>query len=50
MINRRSFLTVPVGAPHRAGKKIEWDHEAMRAANATEADPFINRPEYRRGY
>src|SRR5688500_380083 len=35
---------------YRTGKKIEWDHEAMRAANAPEADPFIRRPEYRKGW
>src|SRR5688572_12912356 len=35
---------------YRAGKKIEWDYEAMRATNAPEADPFIKRPEYRKGW
>jgi hypothetical protein len=35
---------------YRTGKKIEWDHDAMRAVNAPEADPFIKRPEYRKGW
>ncbi len=35
---------------YRAGKKIEWDYENMRATNAPEADPFIKRPEYRKGW
>jgi hypothetical protein len=35
---------------YRTGKKIEWNYEAMRATNATEADPFIKRPEYRKGW
>jgi predicted dehydrogenase len=33
----------------KAGKKIEWDAEAMRAKNAPEADAIIRR-DYRRGY
>jgi len=35
---------------YRTGKKIEWDYQAMRAANAPEADPLIRRPEYRKGW
>jgi hypothetical protein len=35
---------------YRTGKKIEWDYRKMRAANAPEADPFIKRPEYRKGW
>ena len=35
---------------YRTGKKIEWDDQAMRATNAPEADPFIKRPEYRKGW
>ena len=35
---------------YRTGKKVEWDYEAMRATNAPEADPFIKRPEYRKGW
>jgi predicted dehydrogenase len=35
---------------YRTGKKIEWDYQAMRATNAPEADPFIRRPEYRKGW
>jgi hypothetical protein len=35
---------------YRTGKKIEWDCQAMRATNAPEADPFINRPQYRKGW
>jgi hypothetical protein len=35
---------------YRTGKKIEWDHQALRATNAPEADPFIKRPEYRKGW
>ena len=35
---------------YRTGKKIEWDYKAMRATNAPEADPFIKRPEYRKGW
>jgi hypothetical protein len=33
---------------YRTGRKIEWDYQAMRATNATAADPFIKRPEYRK--
>jgi predicted dehydrogenase len=33
----------------KAGKKIEWDAENLRARNAPEADAFIRR-DYRRGY
>src|SRR3954463_7572558 len=35
---------------YRTGQKIEWDYQAMRATNAPEADPFIRRPEYRKGW
>ena len=35
---------------YRTGKKIEWDYRTMRATNAPEADPFIKRPEYRKGW
>lgn len=35
---------------YRTGKKIEWDYQNMRATNAAEADPFIKRPEYRKGW
>ncbi len=35
---------------YRTGKKIEWDHENLRALNAPEAAPFIKRPEYRKGW
>ena len=33
----------------RVGKKLEWDHEQLRATNAPEADPLIHR-EYRQGW
>jgi predicted dehydrogenase len=33
----------------KAGKPLEWDAEAMRAKNCSEADAFIRR-DYRRGY
>ncbi len=35
---------------YRTGKKIEWDYKNMRATNAPEADPFIRRPKYRKGW
>ena len=35
---------------YRARTKLEWDFQAMRAANAPAADPFIKRPEYRQGW
>lgn len=35
---------------YRTGKKIEWDYQNMRATNAPEADRFIRRPEYRKGW
>ena len=35
---------------YRAGKKLEWDYEHLRARNAPEAAPFIKRPEYREGW
>ena len=34
---------------YRAGKKLYWDHETMRATNAPEADRFIRCP-YRDGW
>lgn len=34
---------------YRVGKKLEWDHAAMKATNAPEADRFIKR-EYRKGW
>jgi predicted dehydrogenase len=34
---------------YRAGKKIEWDAQALAAKNAPEAAPFIRR-EYRKGW
>jgi predicted dehydrogenase len=34
---------------YRLGKKIEWDHVALKAKNAPEADRFIRR-EYRKGW
>ena len=34
---------------YRAGRKLQWDAQAMRAVNAPEADRFIKR-EYRRGW
>lgn len=34
---------------YRAGKKLEWDAENMKATNAPEADPYIRR-EYRKGW
>jgi len=33
----------------RAGKKLQWDPDKLRATNAPEADPFIRR-EYRKGW
>jgi len=35
---------------YRTGKKIAWDYHTMHATNAPEADPFIKRPEYRKGW
>ncbi len=35
---------------YRTGKKIEWDARNMRAVNAPEAEPFIRRMEYRKGW
>ena len=35
---------------YRTGKKIDWDHQNLRARNAPEAAPFIERPEYRKGW
>jgi hypothetical protein len=34
---------------YRVGKKLEWDAEGMRAANAPEAEPFLAR-EHRAGW
>jgi predicted dehydrogenase len=34
---------------YRAGKRLEWDADSMRAVNAPEADAYIRR-EYRRGW
>ena len=34
---------------YRAGKKLIWDAEAMKATNAPEADPFLKR-EYHKGW
>ena len=35
---------------YRSAKKIEWDPKALRATNAPEAEPFIRRLEYRKGW
>ena len=35
---------------YRTGKKIEWDYKNLRATNAREATPFIERPVYRKGW
>ena len=34
---------------YRTGKKLEWDPENLRATNAPEAEPFIQR-DYRKGW
>lgn len=34
---------------YRAGTKLEWDAEAMKATNTSEADPYLRR-EYREGW
>ena len=34
---------------YRAGKTLQWDHAAMKATNAPEADPYLSR-EYRKGW
>jgi len=34
---------------HRVGKKLEWDHEKLRAKNAPEASEYI-RKKYRKGW
>lgn len=34
---------------YRVGRKLEWDHAAMRVKNAPEAEQFLKR-EYRRGW
>ena len=33
----------------KAGSKIEWDAEAMKAKNSPDADQYIRR-DYRKGY
>jgi predicted dehydrogenase len=35
---------------YRVGKKILWDHKAMRITNAPDAERFIKRPSYRAGW
>lgn len=35
---------------YRAGRRLEWDHRALRATNAPEAAPLIRRPAYRKGW
>jgi hypothetical protein len=35
---------------YRAGTRIEWDWQAMRARNAPQAAPYIRRPEDRKGW
>jgi hypothetical protein len=35
---------------YRTGRKIEWDHQNLRARNAPDAAPFIERPAYRAGW
>jgi predicted dehydrogenase len=35
---------------YRVGTTIEWDHKAMRIANAPEGERFIRRPSYRNGW
>jgi hypothetical protein len=34
---------------YRAGKKLEWDFDTMRATNCAEADEFL-RHQYRAGW
>ena len=34
---------------YRVGKKLEWDAAAIRATNASEADPYLKRS-YRKGW
>ncbi|MEN9635693.1 MAG: Inositol 2-dehydrogenase [Verrucomicrobiota bacterium] len=35
---------------YRTGKKLAWDYQNLRATNAPEAAPFIQRPAYRAGW
>jgi hypothetical protein len=35
---------------YRTMKKLEWDYKNLRATNAPEAEPFIKRPQYRKGW
>ena len=35
---------------YRSGKKIQWDTKEMRATNAPDAEQFIKRREYRKGW
>jgi predicted dehydrogenase len=35
---------------YRTGKKIKWDYRKMKAAGVPEANPFIKREEYRKGW
>jgi predicted dehydrogenase len=35
---------------YRTGKKIDWDYQRLRAANAPEAEPYIRRIEYSKGW
>jgi len=35
---------------YRTGKKIEWDPVKLTCPNAPEAERFIRRPEYRKGW
>ena len=35
---------------YRTRKKLQWDYQAMRASNAPASNPFIKRPEYRKGW
>ena len=34
----------------RTGKKIEWDYQNLRVRNAREAEPFLKRPRYSKGW
>lgn len=35
---------------YRVGRKINWDYREMRAVGVPEADPYIRRPAYRKGW
>ena len=35
---------------YRVGKKLEWDPVNMKATNAPEADQFLQRDVYRKGW